>query len=89
MIAAQRIESLPPRPFDVVSARALAPLDRLCGLARRFAGPGTVFLFPKGARLDSELTAAARHWHIGAERIASRTDPQATVLRMTELEPRS
>lgn len=88
-IEACRIEARPPQPFDVVSARALAPLDRLCPLAHRFAGPNTVLLFPKGVQADSELTAAARHWHIRAERIASRTDPQATILRITELEPRS
>jgi 16S rRNA (guanine527-N7)-methyltransferase len=96
-IEQRRIEALPARPHDVVSARALAPLDRLCALAHRFsarhpgppAGPGTVFLFPKGARLDSELTAATAHWHIRAERIVSRTDPAATILRILELEPRS
>ena len=104
-VESRRIEALPPHPHDVVSARALAPLDRLCALAHRFSArhtgqhtgqhmgrrafPGTVFLFPKGARLDSELTAATAHWHIRAERIASRTDPEATVLRILELEPRS
>ena len=88
-VGPHRIEALTPRPYDVVSARALAPLDRLCGLAHRFSGPGTVFLFPKGARLDSELTAAIAGWHIHAERIASRTDPEATVLRILELEPRT
>jgi 16S rRNA (guanine527-N7)-methyltransferase len=92
-VEARRIEALPAHPHDVVSARALAPLDRLCALAHRFcarhAGPGTVFLFPKGAGLDSELTAATAHWHIRAERIASRTDPAATVLRILELEPRT
>ena len=85
----RRIEALTPRPYDVVSARALAPLDRLCAQAHRFSGPGTVFLFPKGARLDSELTAATAGWHIRAERIASRTDPKAAVLRILELEPRT
>ena len=89
----RRIEALPARCYDVVSARALAPLDRLCALAHRFSarhtGPGTVFLFLKGARLDSELTAATAHWHIRAERIVSRTDPEATVLRILELEPRT
>ncbi len=84
----RRIEALPARPYDVVSARALATLDRLCALAHRFSARGTVFLFPKGARLDSELTAATAGWHIRAERIASRTDPEATVLKILELEPR-
>jgi 16S rRNA (guanine527-N7)-methyltransferase len=88
-IEPNRIEELPPAPHDVVSARALAPLPRLCALAHRFAGPGTIFLFPKGARLESELTAASAAWHIRAERIASRTDPAAAVLRIRELRPRS
>ncbi|MHA1529488.1 MAG: 16S rRNA (guanine(527)-N(7))-methyltransferase RsmG [Alphaproteobacteria bacterium] len=87
-IEPRRAEALPTRPYDVVSARALAPLGRLCGVAHRFSGPGTVFLFPKGAGLDLELTAATAAWHIHAERIASRTDPEATVLRILELEPR-
>ena len=89
----RRIEALPARCYNVVSARAMAPRDRLCALAHRFSarhtGPGTVFLFPKGARLDSELPADTAHWHIRAERIASRTDPEATVLRILELEPRT
>lgn len=88
-IKPHRIESLTPQAYDVVSARAVAPLARLCGLAHRFSGPGTIYLFPKGAGLDSELTAAAAGWHIRAERIVSRTNPAATVLRILELVPRS
>jgi 16S rRNA (guanine527-N7)-methyltransferase len=84
-----RIEALKPEPFDVVSARALAPLAKLCALAYPFTGRGTVLLFPKGARLDSELTAARPHWHIRGERIASRTQAGAAILRIVELEPRS
>jgi len=84
-----RIESLPPEPHDVVSARALAPVIRLCALAQRFAGPETIYLFPKGARLESELTEAASAWHICAERISSRTDPEAAILRIRGLRPRS
>ena len=88
-VDARRAEAIPPAPYDVVSARALAPLERLCALAHRFQGAGTVFLFPKGARLDSELTAARTHWHIRCERIASRTHPDAAILKILELEPRS
>lgn len=89
VIEARRAEAMPAAPYDVVSARALAPLERLCGLAYRFSGPGTLFLLPKGERLDSELTAARKHWHIRGERIASRTHPDAAILRISELEPRS
>lgn len=84
-----RIEAVPPRPFDVVSARALAPLDRLLPLARPFVAPGGVALFPKGRGADSELTAARTGWHIRAEAIPSRTDPAGTILRLLEFEPLS
>jgi 16S rRNA (guanine527-N7)-methyltransferase len=88
-IEAARIESLPPAPHDVVSARALASLSRLLDLASPFVGPNTMLLFPKGARCESELTEASASWHILAERIVSRTDPAATVLRLRGLRPRS
>ena len=88
-VAAERAEAMPAAPHDVVSARALAPLERLCALAQRFKGEGTVFLFPKGERLDSELTAATARWHIRAERVASRTRAGAAILRILELEPRT
>lgn len=88
-VEACRIEGLPAERQDVISARALAPLEQLCSLAQRFVGPHSVLLFPKGARLESELTAAAALWHIRAERIPSRTDPAAAVLVIRELRKRS
>jgi len=88
-VLARRIEALAPQPYDVVSARALAPLPKLCSLASMFQGPRTVFLFLKGADCDSELTEASANWHIRTERIASRTHPDAAVLRIVELEPRT
>lgn len=83
----RRIEALPPWRHDVVSARALAPLSRLAGYARPFGGPGTIYLLPKGSRVDAELTEARRHWHIVLDRIPSRTDQDGTILRVRELEP--
>lgn len=88
-IEASRIETLRARPYNVISARALASLDRLCDLAYRFSDSRTAFLFPKGAKLDSELTTAARRWHIHAERVPSRTHPDSTILKITDLEPRA
>ncbi len=57
-----RIEaaSLPPAPL--LTARALAPLPRLLELSARFLTPDGVALFPKGDRLDEELTRARRAW---------------------------
>ncbi|MGH7060988.1 MAG: 16S rRNA (guanine(527)-N(7))-methyltransferase RsmG, partial [Stellaceae bacterium] len=46
-ISRSRIEARVPQPVDVVTARALAPLDRLLGLAAPFLGTGSVCLFLK------------------------------------------
>ncbi|MGF1660279.1 MAG: 16S rRNA (guanine(527)-N(7))-methyltransferase RsmG [Rubrimonas sp.] len=80
----RRVEGSPFSPADVVSARALAPLGKLLTLAAPWRNSGGVFLFPKGARVDAELTEARRCWHMDVDRIASATDPQACVLRIRE-----
>lgn len=84
-----RIEDLPSTVYDVVSARALAPLDRLLPLVHRFYGPESRVILPKGARLDSELTAAETDWHIEAKRWPSMTDPDASILVISHLERKS
>lgn len=88
-VVARRIESLPPMPQDVISARALAPLPRLLELSRPFLHSGTVLLFPKGRSAHSELTEARRHWHIEVEAVPSRTDRQGVLLRISRVGSRS
>ncbi|MEM6621145.1 MAG: 16S rRNA (guanine(527)-N(7))-methyltransferase RsmG [Pseudomonadota bacterium] len=87
-ILTARIETVPPQQFDVVTARALAPLPQLLALSHPFCSPQTVCLFPKGAQAESELTAAQANWHILVERVPSRTDPGATILKLTDIAPR-
>jgi 16S rRNA (guanine527-N7)-methyltransferase len=78
----RRIESLPAEPYDVVTARALAPLPELLNLARRFAGPGTVYLFPKGQAVAEELIKAPETATMRLHRIPSRTQPGAEILKL-------
>jgi 16S rRNA (guanine(527)-N(7))-methyltransferase RsmG len=77
--------TLPPLAADLVTARALAPLPVLLPLAARHLAPGGACLFPKGATASAELTAAAEGWTMQVERFPSRTDPAATILRLTEV----
>lgn len=77
--------TLPPLEADLVTARALAPLPILLPLATRHLAPGGTCLFPKGATVEAELTAAAEGWTMRIERFPSRTDPAATILRLTEV----
>lgn len=61
-ILAARLEAVPPRPVDVISARAFAPLSKLLSLAERFSTPETVWILPKGRNAKSELDAARSSW---------------------------
>lgn len=79
-----RMEEVPPQRFDVITARACAPLDKLLAYAQHFAGPGSVCLFPKGQNLGSELTQARKTWKIKALHHRSLTDPSAEVLEVRE-----
>jgi 16S rRNA (guanine527-N7)-methyltransferase len=75
-----RAEDLPPRPADVITARAVASLDLLLGYAQRYVGKKTLCLFLKGKTAGEELTAARQSWKIMADMIPSRTDPASSII---------
>jgi 16S rRNA (guanine527-N7)-methyltransferase len=70
---------------DVVTARALAPLEQLLALARPLLTSGAVGLFPKGQDVEGELTRAAKSWKIEATLIPSRTSPLSRIVRVARL----
>jgi 16S rRNA (guanine(527)-N(7))-methyltransferase RsmG len=80
-----RIEDTTLPPLAAVTARALAPLDRLLGHAARLLAPGGIAIFPKGRTADAEMRDASQHWHCHAERFASRTDRDATIFRLSDI----
>ncbi len=81
-----RMEDLPHRPYDVVTARACAPLPRLLEYAHRFVGPNSVCLFLKGQNVGSELTEAHKCWKMEVSQVASQTDPSGAIVTVRELE---
>jgi len=83
IVHALRIEDFTARNagrFDVVTARALAPLDKLLGYANPLLKRGAVGLFPKGQDVVSELTQASKSWKLDTELIPSKTDPHGRVV---------
>jgi 16S rRNA (guanine527-N7)-methyltransferase len=82
-VHAARIEALALPPLALLTARALAPLTVLLGHAARMLAPGGVAVFPKGRTAAAELTAANADWTMDTECFESRTEPGATILRMT------
>jgi 16S rRNA (guanine527-N7)-methyltransferase len=75
-------------PVEVVTARALAPLDKLLELAEPYFGPVTIGLFPKGRGVEGELAAARARWHFMADLVPSRTDAQGRVVVIRNLRGR-
>ena len=85
IVHAQRIEdfvSVTSEQFDVVTARALAPLDKLIGYAIPLLKTRTVGLFLKGQDVEAELTKAAKSWTIEADLVPSKTDQKGRVVRV-------
>lgn len=79
-ILCSKVEVLPPRLFDVISARAFAPLLRLLSMAERFSTSATVWILPKGRNAKSELEAARASWQGDFRLEPSLTDGQAQIV---------
>jgi 16S rRNA (guanine527-N7)-methyltransferase len=80
-----RIEALDFGTADIITARALAPLGSLLAMSERFRAAGTVCLFPKGERLEEELTAARAQWHMDFEIAPSRADSRGKIIILKEV----
>lgn len=83
IVHAQRIEDFArsnSTRFDVVTARAVAPLEKLLGYANPLLKRGVVGLFPKGQDVEAELTTASKSWKIDADLIPSKTDPNGRIV---------
>lgn len=83
-----RLEDLPARAFDVVTARALAPLPQLLQYAFPFTGQNSVCLFLKGQNVGAELTEAHKYWSMEASQVPSQTEPSAAIVTVRKLGPR-
>ncbi|HEY1963178.1 MAG TPA: RsmG family class I SAM-dependent methyltransferase, partial [Rhizomicrobium sp.] len=80
-----RIEVAAPEPFDVVTARACAPLSKLLGYAQRFQASHTTNLLLKGQNAAAELTEAHKSWTMKVVRHPSQTDSSGAILELREL----
>lgn len=80
-----RVEALPPRMAEVITARATAPLATLFDWSVRHGGPGARWLFPKGRRWAEEVAQAQRAFRFDLDVAESRTDREARLLLVTNL----
>ena len=73
---------------DVVTARALAPLDLLLDQAFPFIERGAIGLFLKGQDIGAELTDSSKRWSVDATKAKSVTDPDGCILVVRGLQRR-
>jgi 16S rRNA (guanine527-N7)-methyltransferase len=76
----ERIENMPCLEASVITARALAPLDRLLPLLARQLRPGTRCLFLKGAQAEAELAALGDPANLAWRLHPSLTNPNGSVI---------
>jgi 16S rRNA (guanine527-N7)-methyltransferase len=84
-VLADRIDAVPPMGADVLSARALAPLDQLLAFAENHLKPGGTAIFPKGKTAEQEIADANTNWLFQIEKHASMTDAEARILVIKDI----
>ena len=70
---------------DVVTARALAPMDRLLGYAQPYLQRGAQGLFLKGEKAEAELIEARKVWQFDSLLSVSRSDPRGRIVSVRSL----
>ncbi len=80
-----RIENYKEKQSDIVSARALAPLDKLIGLAMFHVKQNGKLIFLKGRNWKNELTLAEKNWQMSVRVYDSVTDQNAKILEIQKV----
>ena len=83
-VVISRIESAAATNAEIVTARALAPLNQLLAWAAPHRADKAICLFHKGKGWQAELTGAMKDWDIVAQPFASVTDRDAVLLRISQ-----
>ncbi len=79
-VHASKIERVELPPVGAITARAVASLDALFGMASHLADESTRWVLPKGRSAASELEEARRTWQGEFRLIPSITDSEAAIV---------
>jgi 16S rRNA (guanine527-N7)-methyltransferase len=83
-----RIESLKVWESDVITARALAPLDKLLELTHNFYQKTQLCIFLKGQNVVEEISNASTSWDITYEIYPSKSNIEGRILRISNIKQR-
>ena len=73
-------EAVPRARYGVITARAVASVERLFAMTAHLLHGGTMWVLPKGRSAQSELDEARKSWQGMFRLEPSRTDPDARIL---------
>ena len=85
-VTCDKIEKFGSAPFDVITARAFAPLARTLDGTRHLANDATTWLLLKGRSAAEEVEAAVKQWHASFDLVPSLSAPDASVVRVSALQ---
>ncbi len=81
-----KVEALVPQKYEILTARAFAPLDKLLDLSHTYAQEGARLLFPKGKDVKNEIEIAQRKWNFNFEIEVFDKNSGSCILEILELE---
>lgn len=70
---------------DVVTARAVAPMEKLLAYAQPYFNRGAKGVFLKGEKAEAELQDASNVWHFDCDLSVSRSDPRGRLVQIRSL----
>ena len=76
-----------PEPVDAVTARALAPLSKLCEWSYPLVRGDAVAVFHKGQDFEVEYRECTKYWAFDLVKIESVVDPGGVIVRIANLQP--
>lgn len=85
IVANERIEKLVNIQFDVVSARALAPLEQLLSYSFPLLKHNAMGLFLKGENWENEIEDAQKKWDFDCEAYQSLSHEKSMILKIRNI----
>jgi 16S rRNA (guanine527-N7)-methyltransferase len=74
--------------FNVITARAVADLDKLLRISTHLSTRKSLWVLPRGRSAESELADARINWHCDARSVPSMTDPESRILLLRNVKAR-
>ncbi len=84
-VMSRRIEDAPPQNADIISARALSDLSKLCTLSYRHLATDGQCLFLKGQSAAQEIDSAKESWQMSLTAYPSVTSDDGQIIEIKEL----